>query len=514
MSVLETHQMAVKDSAAYANLARAQHELEVVTSINRLVAWDQETMMPANGTAIRAEQLQYLSGLVHERATDPKFGDLISACESETGLMGDPIIAAGIREARRDFDKATKLPRDLVEEIAKSSSLGMVAWKDARAKNDFSKFLPALQQTVDLNRRKAECYGVADGGELYDALLDIYEPGMTAKRTEEIFGPLREGLVELIGLVEAAPEKPDISVIGQNFDIDAQKAFCADVCKAAGFDFDSGRMDLSTHPFCEGVAFGDTRMTNRYRPDGWAESVFTALHEGGHATYEQGLPKKELSGTALAEAISLGVHESQSRMWENFIGRSKSFWQWGLPLARTMLGDSIPNDVDAIWKAVNVVEPGFIRVESDEVTYNLHIMLRFDLERAMIRGDLACSDLPGAWNERMKNDLGLTVHEDRVGCLQDVHWSMSAIGYFPTYTFGNLFAAQMWAALGKDLPDRDEQFSKGEFGPTLAWFRDKVHQQGRRYGAEELCEMISGSKIDSDFLLRYLTDKVKRVYGM
>ena len=507
--------MTAVSTPAYDALLSELREIENLRSVERLLAWDQETKMPAKGSASRAEQLQLMSGLVHERSSSDKLGDQISACEADASVSGDPVAAANIREIRRDYDKATKLPRDLVEELAKTSSLGMEAWKHARADDDYKKFQPWMEKTIELNRRKAECFGIPEtGDELYDALLDQYEPGMSAAKTKAIFDPLREALVPLISMAAESSDQPDPNAIRQEFPLETQRDFCTWVCAAAGFEGEAGRMDDATHPFCEGVAAGDVRITNRYRPDGWAESVFTALHEGGHATYEQGLPKVDNWGTPLGEAVSLGIHESQSRTWENMVGRSLPFWNWALPKAREMFGDLTDVDAEAIWRAVNIVKPGFIRVESDEVTYNLHIMLRFDLERAMVRGDLSCADLPGVWNERMKSDLGLTVPKDSLGCLQDIHWSMSAVGYFPTYTFGNLHAAQMWHAMAKDIPNRDDLIGRGELMPLLDWYRAKVHQHGRRYSANDLIREISGEDLNSQYLVDYLTAKIKRVYRL
>lgn len=507
---------ATKTGTPYDSLKVLLRENAVLESASRVLAYDQETVMPEQGSGLRAQQLEAMSALVHERKTSKWLGDLLSACEADGATVADPVAKANLAELRRDYDRATKLPTDLVSEIAKTSSLGMHAWKDARAKSDFSLFLPWITKTLELYRRKAECYvggKVPAGGELYDALLDEYEPGMTAARTRAIFGPFRERLVPLIDRV-ARSKAPDESLARLEFPVEKQVAFCTMVAKAIGFDYEAGRMDVSTHPFCDGIGPGDTRMTNRYRADGWADSLSTAMHEGGHALYEQGLPKADCFGQPLAEAISLGIHESQSRLWENLVGRSRSFWTWGAGQVASMLGGGLAGaSPDAIYKAVNIVRPNLIRVESDELTYNLHIMLRFDLERAMLAGDLNPKDLPGEWNKRVKADLGLTVPDDRRGCLQDVHWSMGLIGYFPTYTFGNLYSAQFWEAVQRDIPDRDAKMSRGEFAPILSWLRTNIHVHGRRYGAEELCQKVTGKALSHDPLLRHLEAKVNAVYA-
>ena len=510
---------AASGSSAYDSLTALLRENEILKSVANTLSWDQETMMPAGGAALRADQLTLLSGMNHDRNTDPRLGDLLAEAEADGAISDDPIAQANLREVRRDYDLATKLPKSLVEELARCSSMGMMAWKDARANNDFAKFLPWLEKTFELNRRKAECLGVPEGGELYDALMDTYEPGMTAKRTEEIFGPLREFTVPLVQKVldaKAAGKAPSLDPAVRELPIEKQIEFATRVTSAMGFDYGSGRMDASTHPFCPGMGPGDCRITNRYRPNGWCDALSSGTHEAGHGMYEQGLPKAERFGQPLGESVSLGIHESQSRMWENQVGRSRAFWAWALPVAREIFGEGPLEGVDAesIFKAANLVEPNFIRVESDEVTYNLHIMLRFELERAMIKGDLACKDLPGIWNARIKSDLGLTVTEDSIGCLQDIHWSMGAVGYFATYTFGNLYSAQFWEAMANDIPSREQQVESGDFSAILGWVREHVHQHGRRYSAGELCERATGKPLSSEPLMRYLEAKVHAVYGV
>jgi carboxypeptidase Taq len=505
---------ATKSKSPYADLAKELREIAVLTSVGTVIGWDQETMMPDRGAALRAEQREMVSGLVHVRRTSKMMGDLISASESWAKKQGDAKAIANLREVRRDYDRAMKLPASLVAEITKCSSLGMEAWKDARKNSDFKAFLPWLKKSMDLARQKAKCYGVPKKGELYDALLDEYEPDMTAAQTDAIFGPLRRRLVPLIEAVAGSRSKPSEKPARVSTPIEQQKRFANAVCEKIGFEFDAGRMDEAVHPFCEGIGPGDTRMTNRYRADGWIDALSTAMHESGHAMYEQGLLKDEYFGQPLAEAISLGIHESQSRMWENLVGRSRPFWTWARGLATKTFGDAVGRaSADDLYKAVNIIRPNFIRVESDELTYNLHIMLRFDLERAMISGSLNPKDLPEVWNRRLKSDFGLTVPDDRRGCLQDVHWSAGLIGYFPTYTFGNLYASQFWEAMGKDLPKREAMIERGEFAPILAWLRKNIHSQGRRYSAVDLCKRITGKPLTHDALLRHLESKVRNVYG-
>ena len=510
---------AVDKSRPYAELCALLRSAAVWKSVEATLSWDQETLMPPRGAPLRADQLQALSGQVHEQFTNPRIAVLLSQAEADSALAGDDIAKANLREIRRDYEKRVKLPKSLVEEIARCSSLGMHAWKEAREKSEFSIFQPWLEKTIELARKKAECFGVPAGGELYDALFDEYEPKMTAARTAEIFKPLREFTVQLIDRVRETTNgfttTPDIGNAHRDTPVDKQKLFSKRILEANGFDFMAGRLDVSTHPFCESPGPGDTRLTNRYRPDGWLDSVSSATHEGGHGLYEQGLPP-EWFGTPLGDSISLGIHESQSRMWENLVGRSRPFWGWAFDLAGDVFGQAALQglDADKVHRAANLVAPSFIRVEADEVTYNLHIMLRFDLERAMVAGDLAPKDLPGIWNQRMKSDFGLDVPNDAKGCLQDIHWSMGAVGYFSTYTLGNLYSAQFWEAMASDLPDRDAMMAKGEFAPILDWLREKIHCHGRRFSAEDLCTRITGSPLQCEPLMRHLEAKVKTVYGV
>lgn len=514
-------QHALSEAAAackpYRELLSLLRDAAVLDSVRSLLGWDQETMMPPAGAELRSDQLAALSSLAHEKHTHPRVGELLAACEQDASLKSDPDAQVNLRWVRRDYDRATKLPTALVAEMAKTFSQSMDAWKDARAKSDFGAFAPWLSKVVDLNRKKAMCYAgqSATGVDLYDALMDDFEPGMKAKKVDELFAPLRARLVTLIDAIRDSGKHPSDAPLKVKVPVTLQKEFNKFVAASVGFDLSGGRLDVSTHPFSETVGPGDTRMTTRYRDDGVPEALLTTLHESGHSLYEQGLPKREKFGQPLASYISLGIHESQSRMWENKVGRSLAFWKWCLPEMNARLGGAFaPYKADDLFRAVNAVKPHFIRVESDECTYNLHIMLRFDIERALIAGDLAVKDVPSVWNERMRKDLGLEVKEDRLGCLQDVHWSMGAIGYFSTYTLGNLFGAQFWETINRDIPDLDAKLAKGEFSPLLDWTREKIHSQGRRHGALELCQKITGKPLSHEALCNYLEKKLKPIYGI
>jgi carboxypeptidase Taq len=503
----------------YAALQSRLRDAATLASVGHLLSWDQETYMPPAAAAARADQCALVSALVHERATAPAVGELIAACEADRALVADPDSesAADIREMRRDYDLATRVPTDLVAEIARTATLSQQAWKEARQKSDFPAFAPWLEKMIALSRRKAECLGIPrGGGELYDALLDQYEPGATARQVERIFAPLRDRLSRLIAdLAEAsAGRRPDAAILKVPVPADRQHAFGLEVLKAMGFDLRAGRLDVTTHPFCSGIAPGDTRLTTRYTGEGFLEPLYGTMHEAGHGLYEQGLPKSDRFGRPLADSISLGIHESQSRMWENFVGRSRAFWTWALPLAQRTFAPALDRfTVDDAYRAANLVTPSFIRVEADEATYNLHIMLRFEVERALVNGDLAARDVPGEWNRRFKASLGLDVPDDRRGCLQDVHWSFGLVGYFPTYTLGNLYAAQFWETIRSAIPALDDQIARGQFADLREWLRANIHAHGRRYRAADLCQRLTGKPLSADPLMRHLEGKLRPLYG-
>lgn len=503
--------------SAYDQLRTHARETALLGAASALLSWDQETYMPPAAAASRAEQAASLARVIHERNTDPRVGEWISACEADSALQADPDgpDARNIAEFRRAFDKQTKLPASLVSELARVGSQAQEAWKHARADNDFKAFAPWLTKMLDLSRQKAECYGVPEGGELYDALLDDYEPAARAAEIEAVFDPLGERLSTLVVELLERGKAPSDAPLKCSIPPERQHAFGMKVIEALGFDTRAGRLDVTTHPFCSGLAPGDTRLTTRYRDEKFTDALYGTMHECGHGLYEQGLPKAERFGEPLADSVSLGIHESQSRMWENFVGRSREFWEWALPIAHETLGSGLEKfGVDDLFGATNLVERSYIRVEADEATYNLHVMLRFGIERAMVRGDLAVADLPGAWNERFEELLGVKVPDDRRGCLQDVHWSFGLMGYFPTYTLGNLYAAQLWEKINTDIPDLPGQMRRGEFSALLTWLREHIHTHGMRFKAGELCERITGQPLSPDPLLRHLEGKLRPVYGL
>jgi carboxypeptidase Taq len=488
-------------------------ELLDLGRIARLQGWDQETMMPPAGTRYRARQRATLEGLAHERLTRPRVGEVLAALAepAATGALA-PADAATVRELQREYDMAVKLPNAFVRELAQTTTEGVEIWRRARAESRFSDFAPALEHIVELKRLEAEYLGYA--GHPYDALLDQYEPGLTVAQLTPLFDELRRATVALLGRLMAAPDQPDRAVLALEYDLAEQWRFGETLLRLIGFDFNAGRLDRSTHPFASSLGPGDVRLTTRLRADDLAEAIFGALHEGGHGLYEQGIDP-DLADTIVGQYVSLGVHESQSRLWENCVGRGLPFWRFAYPRLQAVFPAQLGGiSVDAFVRAINRVEPSLIRTEADEVTYNLHIILRYEIECRLLARELKVRDLPGVWNELMRDYLGITPPDDRAGVLQDTHWAFGGLGYFPTYTLGNLYAAQLWAAARRDLPDLDDQIAGGQLGALLGWMRAHIHRPGRLYRPAELIERATGTPPDSSHLVRYLNDKFTRLYHL
>jgi carboxypeptidase Taq len=499
---------------AYEQLVASIREISTLDSIGSLMSWDEHTYMPADGTAHRGNQQALIARMSHEQFTSPKIDELLKTIEG-SDLVKDPESdeAANTRELRRSYDRARKLPTSLVEEMSRTAVHAQAAWIEAKKGSDFSKFEPWLDKTISLKQREADCIGFKSNP--YDALLDAYEPGETAEGIQQVFAPLRKRLVDLIGRIVGSSKKAPVELLERKYPSAIQEKLSREAAAAIGFDFQSGRLDVTVHPFCQNIGPGDTRITTRYDENFFGDAFFSVLHETGHALYEQGLPKEEHFGLPIAEAISLGIHESQSRMWENLVGRSRSFWKHFFRKTKTAFGEVMSDiDEDRWMFAINDVRPSLIRTESDETTYNLHVMLRFELEQAMLMGQIKAHDLPGIWNERMKSYLGVAPPDDARGCLQDVHWSMGAIGYFPTYSLGNLYAAQFFEQARKDLGDLDAMFARGEFKPLLGWLREKIHRHGKRYTARQLVKRVTGDDLSAEPLLRHLERNAKEYYGV
>ena len=496
---------------AYEELLARLKDIDLISQIGGLISWDQEVLMPPKAAVLRAEQLAWISKTGHEKLTDQRIGVLISQLESENGL--DDVEMANVRLARESYDRATKLPTEFVEEMAKHRSRAQISWTEARASDDFSIFRDDLAKAVELARAKADYLGY--DALRYDALLDLYETGLTVERVDPLFAGLRENVAPLIRDVMDRGRRPDISWIENNsWPQEAQEKLSHSVAEAIGFDFGAGRRDASTHPFCGGPNPDDVRWTTRYNESDPFGSLYGSMHETGHGTYEQGR-RRDLDFQPAGQANGLGVHESQSRLWENQVGRSREFCEWALPLWKECFPENMEGvGVEELWQAVNLVEPSLIRVEADEATYNLHIMIRYEIEKMLIGGDLEVDDLPDAWDEMYEEFLGIRAPNRALGVLQDIHWSMGAFGYFPTYTLGNLYAAQLLEAARDDLPDHDSQIKRGDFQPLLDWMRSKVHNRGSILMPAELIEEATGDSPSPDAFVRYLGSKIERLYGV
>jgi carboxypeptidase Taq len=407
-----------------------------------------------------------------------------------------------------------KLPKRLVEELSHTSTLAQHNWVEARQRKEFSHFEPWLERMIALKREEADALGFPAGGSKYDALLDDYEPGARTSEIAEVFAPLREETVSLLNAIKGSGRRPDETILTRRYPKEAQKEFATAAAKAIGFSFTAGRLDESAHPFCNGVGPGDCRLTTRYDEHHFPGAFFGVLHEAGHGIYEQGLPRTAF-GTCLGDAASLGIHESQSRMWENFVGRSRAFWTHFYPRAQSTFREALKGvSLNAFHAAINDVQPSWIRVEADEITYNLHIMLRFELEQRLITGELEAKDVPAAWNEAFTRDFGMTPPDDSLGCLQDVHWSAGLFGYFPTYSLGNMYAAQLFEAAERDLGDLHQQFSRGDFMPLKTWLNEKVHAHGQRYRSTRLVELVTGRAPSPEPLVRHLNERFRPLFGL
>jgi carboxypeptidase Taq len=496
---------------AYDRFIARVKELRALNGIGACLHWDQETQMPPKGAEARAEQLALITGIAHDRLVSDEMGALLDelAGPAASGAL-DPVRAANVREVRRVFDREKKLPTELVQEIAKTQSLAQEAWVAARKRSDFAAFAPWLEKNLALQKRRAELVGYET--EPYDALLDEYEPGARARDVAPLFAALRGEIVPLVAAIGAAPRKAE--PIAGRFPKEAQRDFGMQVARDMGFDFEAGRLDVSPHPFCSGFHPLDVRITTRYDESDFRGALFGIMHEAGHGLYEQGFDLQH-AGTPMAEAASTGIHESQSRLWENLVGRSRAFWTHYYPKLQAAFPDPLRSvDFERFYLAVNEVKPSLIRTESDEVTYNLHILLRFELEQALFSGALAVSELPGVWAKKMEEYLGVTPPSDAEGVLQDVHWSAGLFGYFPTYTLGNLYAAQFFDAAKKEIPDLEAKIGRGELLALREWLREKVHKRGMLWRPAELCRQVSGEPLDARYFTTYLKTKFGEAYGL
>jgi carboxypeptidase Taq len=497
-------------------LERLKDILGEVSDLNRagaVLAWDQETYMPPGGIASRADQLTTLRRLAHIRFTADDVGGLLDELEGEVGgLPFDSDEASLVRVTRRDYDHARKLPADLVAEIARAGATARPVWQKARQDADFELFAPYLEKNVELNRRVADALGYEERP--YDALLDRTEPGLTTDQLEGIFAELKRAIVPLVGDVARHAEAVDDRVLYRGFDPDVQLQYALQVVTKLGYDVERGRQDISVHPFTISFGPGDVRITTRVSRDFFNECLYGSIHEAGHGMYNQGIGEN-LDRTPLWSGASPGVHESQSRLWENLVGRSAAFWRHFYPSLRSAFPGSLEGvDEEGFFRAVNRSYPSLIRVEADEVTYNLHILLRFELENELLEGSLKVRDLPEAWRARVKSYLGIEVPNDREGVLQDVHWSGVSFAIFPGYTLGNLMGAQLMEKVRAEVPGLEGHIERGEFGVLLKWLRNNVYRHGRKFTPNELMERVTGKPLTPGPWIAYVREKFGALYGV
>lgn len=494
----------------YKECAKWMKELSILSSVGGLLAWDQETMLPPKGTMGRAEQSAILASVIHEKFIDSQMGKLLgNLARNSKGLT--PLETVNVRERYRDYKKAITLPPDLVKELAHTTSLAQSAWIDARKKNNFRAFRPYLKKIFDLKKRQAEAYGYSDSP--YDPLLDDYEPNMTTQILDPVIEQLKTGLIPLAKAIRESEISIDDKVLRRRYDVEKQKTICHDIMQALGVDGTASRLDQSAHPFCVGIFSPyDVRITTTYDERDLLHALYSVIHESGHALYEQGLNKKHI-GTPMSESLSIGMHESQSRFWDNIIGRSKPFLYFLLPNLKAKYPGILKSmSSETFYRIINKVEPNLIRIKADEVHYNLHVILRYELEKDLIEEKIEVVDLPEMWKFKMEEYLGIQPKNDKEGVLQDTHWALGLIGYFPTYLLGNLYAAQLWYKIQRDIKNTDSLITKGEFGPILSWLRKKVHLQGRRYPVNELIKRVSGKDFSAQFFLDYLKIKYNEIY--
>jgi carboxypeptidase Taq len=480
-------------------------ETQDLTNAATLLFWDERVMMPPGGAAARAEAIATVTRVAQERFTAGEIGGLLENLRGlEESSDYDSFEASLIRVTRRDYDKATRVPPELVGEMSRASALALAAWGPAREESNFEALRPHLEKNLELRHRYVECFDPPD--ETYDVLLDNFEPNMKTAEVRQIFEELRDELVPLIEEIGDAGEIDD-SFLHAEFDQEAQRAFSLDVLRRFGYNEDEWRLDQTPHPFMNTPGHRDIRLTTNFRPDDLS-SLFGTMHEFGHGVYEWGVDGA-LARTPLQSGVSLGLHESQSRTWENLVGRSRSFWRYFYPRLQETFAPQLGSvDEETFYRAVNKVQPSLIRIDADEVTYNLHIILRFELEQDLIDGRLAVADLPAAWNAKMHDYLGVDVPDDAHGVLQDMHWAGGGFGYFPTYALGNVISVQIWDRAKEDLGDLDERFEQGEFGELREWLREHLYRLGRKFTPQETIERVTGSPIDAKPYLGYLREKL------
>jgi carboxypeptidase Taq len=498
--------------SAYKWLRENSVKISRFTAVAELLAWDQRTHMPVLGHEGRAGQMAELAGLIHQMSTDARIDEYLEVVEGSDFVSDKQSeVAVNIRRWRMNFDRVVKIPQDLATAFAMEASKGETAWEKARADNDWNAFKPHLEELLSLSKQKADALGYEN--EPYDALLAEYEPGVNTLQIEELFTTIKNPLVTLLKQIEESSLKNDSSVLTRYYPVEKQREFCRFIVEKLGYNLNGGRIDSTVHPFAVNAGPGDVRITTRYFKNYLNAALFGCMHEAGHAMYEQGLPQEHF-GTPRGDTVSLGIHESQSRLWENLVGRSDEFWEFAFPRARVLF--SSLNDVkkEEFVFAINRVKPDFIRVEADEITYNLHILLRFEIELELLRGSITVNDVPEIWSYKMNDYLGIMPEKHSEGAMQDVHWSAGMFGYFPTYTLGNLYAVQLFNKAQKELVNLKEQFKKGEFSLLLKWLRTSVHSRGCTFEAADLIKEATGEALNPHYFTEYCKDKYSTLYNI
>lgn len=500
--------------SSYYEFLKRLKEVEVLGEVMGILSWDQETMMPKGANDARGLQKSLLSGMLHEKFTDKTFESLLTQIRKDltNHKISDDVIEANLREFSRSYYRQTKVPKDLVEQISLVETQAHAAWVEAREKDQFGLFSPFLEQLVTL--KKKESHFIDPARSPYDVQLEGYEVGLSSDFIAKVFSPLKNGLIELIHKISSSKKRPNTDLLKGYFDISKQKAFCLDIASALGFNSDCGRMDQSVHPFCGGGGMTDVRITTRFSEEDFLSCLFAVIHETGHALYEQGLPEK-YRYQPVCSARSMAVHESQSLLWEKQVGLSREFWSYYLPLAKDTFKPALANaSLDDFMFAISEVTPSFIRVDADEVTYPLHVILRFEIEKDLFEDNIKVTDIPQVWNKRMQEYLGVTPANNRDGCLQDVHWSLGLFGYFPTYNLGAIYASQIFQAIERDVPNIKADFSKNHFASLRKWLKINLHERGSILETPALIKEITGQALDGEIHLKRLQKKYGDFYGV
>ncbi len=478
-----------------------------------IIFWDLRTGAPKKGASDRAEVIGMLSTEMFRLATSDemaKYIDYFTMSEQNEKL--DNIMKVLVNESKREYDKFKKIPEAKYKEYVILTSEAETIWEEAKNTNNFALFSPYLERIVNFNIEFIDIWGYKDNK--YNTLLDYYEPGMTVDKLDKIFGELRAKIVPLVASIKASEFQPDDSIFTKDFDVKKQEEFSIYILEKMGYDFEAGRLDESEHPFTIGITPGDVRITTHYYPNLFSSALFSSIHEGGHALYEQNI-SNNLNGTTLCTGTSMGIHESQSRFWENLVGRSYSFWKCYYQELLSIFPEQFEGiAVEEFYKAINKVEASLIRVEADELTYNLHVMIRYEIEKALINQQIKVADLPEIWNKKMEEYLGVVPPNDAKGVLQDVHWSGGSFGYFPSYTLGNIYSAQFCNAIRKEMPDFDEMIGRGEMLKIKEWLSEKIHKYGKLLTPAEILMDVTGEEINPEYLVEYLESKYKAIYNL